>query len=242
MKSSILLVAYIVATINPWIQLSWAEPPGAPNLNGQYIFDEDNIVAQVGPGPGVSDREITVAPLRIAGDLGSGDAPCVDSASTGDGDPGSVINYTILVLSIVLWGVSLFLIYEGSRFQKWMTAGDEAAPHPESGVTFSVGFSILIFLLWMPYWIFAPSLFDYSSSNIVRNIFWHPLDYAPAFILASLPAALIGLLKFLVAAQISYNKKDETGIRVTSPMPALIGAIVTLITLAASIVTLVTAF
>jgi len=189
MKSFILLVACIMAMINPWIQMSWAAPPGAaPNLNVQY----------------------------------------------------SVINYTILVLSIVLCGISLFLVCEGSKYQEWATAGDEAAPHPKSGVKFSIAFPVLIFILWVPYWINAPYFFGYSSSGIVHNIIFHPLDYAPAFILASLPAALIGLLKFLLAAQILYNKKGETGISVTSPVPALIGATLTLITLTASIVTLAT--
>lgn len=189
-------------------------------------------------------RDAVAAPPDLPPDFqiqGGGSSGIGGNVTGGIGGPGTgglgidISDYTLLVLSVVLFTISLYLAYEGSRFQKWTTAGDEAAPDPKSGLDYLGLVSIIILLLWVPYWIYLPG----DRGNFMEFIVTNARSFSPAFFLASIPPAMVALLKFSVAAYSSYYGGNKKGVRLRSPVPSLLGVIITLISLSASIVTLV---
>ena len=58
----------------------------------------------------------------------------------------------LLLASVAMCAMSFFLLHQSARFLKWVTAKDETAPNPWSGVVFAYILSLAIIELSCFYW------------------------------------------------------------------------------------------
>lgn len=150
----------------------------------------------------------------------------------------------LLLASIAMFAISFFLLHQAVGFQKWVTSKDEAAPNPQAGIGLSwalalamVLFSVLYWLVRHPFDLFytGPEAFRWVISN-------RPSELAIGPLLGSVVPAAIAIFKFVTAGFIMHGAGQEVPPLSRSPMAALAGALFTLISLAASIATLIMFF
>lgn len=142
--------------------------------------------------------------------------------------------------------ISIFLLYEGAQFLKRLTEKKKYKYDFDVVIPIAASFGILA--IWAVYLYFYPSLYKLKSDSsykeyfLLLNALTHPRIFAPVFFLASLMAASVGLLKFSTAAILSFqyetkNKKENSSFKRLT-WAAIIGAIITAITLATNAVIL----
>jgi hypothetical protein len=148
----------------------------------------------------------------------------------------------LLLASIALCAMSFFLLLEAARFQKWVTAKDETAPNPWAGFGFACLLSFAMVVSSTGYWMLChPPSFDLVGADdvflwVIAN---RPSELAIGWLLASVVPSVMAIFKYVMASTIMHSADKETPALSRSPMAALVGAIFSLITLAASIVTLI---
>lgn len=148
----------------------------------------------------------------------------------------------LLLASIALCAMSFYLLLEAARFQKWVTAKDETAPNPWAGFAFTCFLSLAMVGSWTAYWMFChqpPFDLEWPDGVFLWVIANRPSELAVGPLLGSVVPAVMAIFKFTMASTIMHGAGKETPALSRSPMSALVGAIFSLITLAASIVTLI---
>jgi hypothetical protein len=145
--------------------------------------------------------------------------------------------------------ISFFLLHQAAEFQRWVTANDKAAPGSRAGIGLAWTLGILMVLCSALYWIFLhplpPNLLG-GRAEPGEVISWfvssRPSDLAPGPLLGSIAPSALAVFKFLVAGFIMRAAGPEAPPLSRSPAAALAGALFALISLAASIATLIMFF
>jgi hypothetical protein len=150
----------------------------------------------------------------------------------------------LLLASVAMFVISFFLLHQAVGFLQWVTAKDKAAPNPWAGVGLAVALSIAMILFSTTYWLVhhpphhevtGPDVFFWVISN-------RPSELATGPLLGSIVPAAMAIFKFVTAGFIMRGAGQESPPLSRSPTAALAGAVFTLISLAASIATLVMFF
>jgi hypothetical protein len=150
----------------------------------------------------------------------------------------------LLLASIALFAISFFLLHQAIAFQKWVTAKDESAPNPRAGVGLAWGLALAMVLFSTVYWLVrhpphpgdtGPEAFRWVMSN-------RPSELAIGPLLGSLIPSAIAIFKFITSGFIMRGAGNDVPPLSRSPIAALAGAIFTLISLSASIATLIMFF
>jgi hypothetical protein len=151
-------------------------------------------------------------------------------------------NPWLLLASVAMFAISFFLLHQAVAFQKWITAKDEAAPNPRAGVGLAWGLALAMVVFSTLYWLVGhpppqpgvagPEAFRWFMSN-------RPSELAIGPLLGSTIPSAIAIFKFITAGFIMRGAGKEVPPLSRSPVAALAGAIFTLISLSASIATLI---
>src|ERR1043165_4146669 len=103
-------------------------------------------------------------------------------------------NFILLLLALFLWAISLFLVAEAAKSQKWALGGD-GLPDPYSGVGMSQFLSFLFVLLW------AARVFLMSQPqdpfHFLSQLLVKPDQLTAGILLAVFPPVVVGLVKLV---------------------------------------------
>ena len=106
--------------------------------------------------------------------------------------------FVTLLISILLWAVSLFLVAEAAKSQQWALGNKDGIPEARSGVDMSQLLSCLFVLLW-----FGRELFLAQPAEGPFHFIWQllekPEQLTPGILLAVFPPLLVGLVKLITA-------------------------------------------
>lgn len=160
-------------------------------------------------------------------------------------------DFTFFLFSVALLIVSFFLLYEGVKIQKVITTGKKHKFNLEKEILVPIiaSFSILgigVFYLFSYQTLCELALNAKNSEYRFERekfLFFYYLSkprlLASAFLIASLIPAMVGLLKFLMITVSPFKQgtkaKTEIGFAQRLTWSALLGAIITAITLATSV-------
>lgn len=149
-----------------------------------------------------------------------------------------------LLLAILFLVFSLFMVHESASIQKKLSRGDENAPDASLGLMVAWISACGIVLFWF-YHAATTSIgvsgFDYEYASALFGLMTsQPSKFTPAFLLAGILPAAIAIYHFSIATfhRSPTNTSDEILGR-RSPISAIVGAVVTIIGLVASIATLI---
>jgi hypothetical protein len=111
-------------------------------------------------------------------------------------------NFVLLVIAIVFWAISLFLVAEAAKIQQWALGEQEGILNPHSGVDISQLLSCLFVLLW-----FARELFSTQPTqdpfHLVLQLLVKPELLTPGILLAVFPPLIVGMVKLITALGIT---------------------------------------
>lgn len=149
-----------------------------------------------------------------------------------------------LLLALLFFLYSLFMLYESFVIQGKVSAIDVNAPRPFIGVLLGASSSIGVLALW--FWLALSPTRAASDGPLdwlvalPTALITQPIRYMSAFLVAGVLPAAISLYYFFVATFHRFPSPDAHGTaRQRSPVSAIIGAVITFISLVASIVTLI---
>ncbi len=105
-------------------------------------------------------------------------------------------DFILLLLAIMIWMVSLFLVGEAAKSQRWVFGGVEGMPDPYSGVFMSQLVSFCFILLWFGR-ILLLGRFPREPMEFLAQILLRPAPLTPGFLVASFPPLIVGLVKLI---------------------------------------------
>lgn len=117
-------------------------------------------------------------------------------------------HFVLLLVALLLWAISLFLVGEAAKSQRWALGGPEGMPEPYSGVAMSQVLSCLFILLWI--------LRSYLSIRPAQDPFYflsqmlvHPEQLTPGFLLGVFPPLIVGVVKLVTALVVSRGDLEN---------------------------------
>jgi hypothetical protein len=117
-------------------------------------------------------------------------------------------NFIFLLISLLLWAVSLFLVGEAAKSQKWAVGGAGAIPDPYSGVAMSQLLSCLFILLWLARAFFsmhpAPNPLHFIPQLLVNSE-----QLTPGILLGTYPPLVVGVVKLMTALVVSRGDTES---------------------------------
>lgn len=149
-----------------------------------------------------------------------------------------------LLLAILFLVFSLFMVHESASIQKKLLREDDNAPDSSLGLIISWLSACGIILFWFynaTQTRIGPSGFDYEYASVLFGLLiGQPSKFIPAFLLAGILPAAIAIYYFSIATFHRPPTKTSNEIFVhRSPISAIVGAVVTIIGLVASVATLI---
>lgn len=119
-------------------------------------------------------------------------------------------SFILLLLSITLWMVSLFLVVEAAKSQRWAFGVGEGIPDPHSGVFMSQVISFCFILLWLLR-TFLLTRVPQELMQFLSLVLLRPGQFTPGFLLASFPPLVVGLVKLTTVLAGSRWRQGEDG-------------------------------
>ena len=120
-------------------------------------------------------------------------------------------DFVLLVFSLTVWMVSLFLVGEAAKSQRWVFRGTEGIPDPYSGVTMSQLLSLVFIVLWLGRLVLTNRLSVLQPSALLTEILVRPVPIIPGIVLASFPPLIVGIVKLatvLVVRRGTFGEED----------------------------------
>jgi len=115
--------------------------------------------------------------------------------------------FVLLLIALLLWAVSLFLVGEAAKSQRWALGGPEGMPEPYSGVAMSQLLSCLFILLWI-----ARSYLSIRPAQdplyFISQLLVRPEQLAPGFLLGVFPPLIVGVVKLITALVVSRGELE----------------------------------
>jgi hypothetical protein len=148
-------------------------------------------------------------------------------------------DFAALLTSFIVWCLAFFLLHDAGRFQKWQSADDDHAPDPLTGIGLAWVVSLSAFVAWGWY---VATLFRLEGifPDDIRNdplmgllVLGVPRLLVPGVLIAALFPAAVAVFKYVTASLATRTPGGGPRLR------GLVGALVALINLGASVATLV---
>ena len=92
--------------------------------------------------------------------------------------------------------VSLFLVIEAAKSQRWAFGSSEGKPDPYSGVFMSQMISICFILLWFVRTLLLTRL-PQEPLEFLTRVLLRPGQFTPGFLMASFPPLIVGLVELI---------------------------------------------
>lgn len=154
--------------------------------------------------------------------------------------PERVVPVWYVPIAVALWSISIFLLYQGAAFFKWVAKGGKTAPNARAGIALAwvlSGGSFIFFFFQSP-------LADHEilPLGLVTFLSRDPEAFSQALLFASLPIGVFAAYKFLVTVSLARSTQIKASSPAQSPVALLVGGIFTLLQLAGSIASLIAIF
>lgn len=117
-------------------------------------------------------------------------------------------DFILLLLSITIWMVSLFLVTEAAKSQKWAFGSVEGIPEPYSGVVLSQVISICFILLWLVRTLLLTRL-PHEPLQLLAQVLLRPGQFTPGLLVASFPPLIVGVVKLITVLAVSRGRLAE---------------------------------
>jgi len=119
-----------------------------------------------------------------------------------------MMEFVLFLFSLTLWMVSLFLVGEAGKSQKWAFSGVEGLVDPYAGVAMSQVVSLLFVFLWFLRLFLmtrpAPDPWYFVSQLVV-----HPQQLTPGILLANFPPLILGIVKLITVLVVSRGLAED---------------------------------
>lgn len=175
------------------------------------------------------------------------------AGNPGTGDPGGApafadIPFALLLVSVILWLLSLLLLVEASQFKQRAEQGARIAPHEEAtasgwlfmfrkvrlDITIPLILSLVVLGIWSEYLSRVRGMS--GLFHLLPSYFFHaPTMVTPGFLLASLVPGVVALLRFTTGVILLPTTTAS------SKASGLAGALVTIVQLIGSGISLIRA-
>ena len=117
-------------------------------------------------------------------------------------------DFVLLLFSITLWMVSLFLVGEAAKSQKWAFSGIEGLVDPYAGVAMSQTVSLLFVFLWFLR-LFLINRPVQDPLSFLSQILLRPQLLTPGILLANFPPLILGIVKLITALVVSRGSAED---------------------------------
>ena len=116
--------------------------------------------------------------------------------------------FVLLLIALLLWAISLFLVGEAAKSQRWALGGREGMPEPYSGVAMSQVLSLLFILLWVArvYISLRPGR---DPLYFLSQLLARPEQLTPGFLLGVFPPLIVGVVKLVTALVASRGELEN---------------------------------
>jgi hypothetical protein len=104
--------------------------------------------------------------------------------------------------------VSLFLVAEAAKSQRWAFGVGEGIPDPHSGVFMSQIISFCFILLWLVRTLLLTRM-PQEPMQFLSHVLLRPGQFTPGFLLATFPPLVVGLVKLTTVLAGSRWKLGE---------------------------------
>jgi len=115
--------------------------------------------------------------------------------------------FVLLLIALLLWAISLFLVGEAAKSQRWALGGPEGMPEPYSGVAMSQLLSCLFIVLWI-----ARSYLSIRPAQdplyFISQLLVRPEQLTPGFLLGVFPPLIVGVVKLITALVVSRGELE----------------------------------
>ena len=108
------------------------------------------------------------------------------------------LNFVLLILAILLWAMSLFLVAEAAKGLKWVVGERPGAPQPFSGVDMSQLLSCFFVLLWLARQLLLTKP-GQNPFSFLSDLLVNPESLTPGILLAVFPPLVVGIMKLITA-------------------------------------------
>ena len=150
-------------------------------------------------------------------------------------------NFILFLIALFLWAISLFLVNEAAKTQRWALGGPGGMPEPYSGVAMSQLLSCLFILLWLArIYVLIPHSME--PLRFITQLFAGPEQLTPGLLLAVFPPLIVGFVKLLTALMVSHGEMESKIERRNRLWVTSVLIVVHLIIAAAAAMTLIRAF
>jgi hypothetical protein len=116
-------------------------------------------------------------------------------------------NFVLLLIAILLWAISLFLVGEAAKSQRWALGGPTGMPEPYSGVAMSQLLSCLFILLWVAR-VFVLTQHTADPLRFIPQLLATPERLTPGILLGVFPPLIVGVVKLVTALVISHGEME----------------------------------
>jgi hypothetical protein len=117
-------------------------------------------------------------------------------------------NFVLLLIAVLLWAVSLFLVGEAAKSQRWALGGPGGMPEPYSGVGMSQMLSLLFIFLWLAR-VFVMSRPAPDLLRFIPQLLASPEQLTPGILLAVFPPLVVGVVKLATALVVSHGQTES---------------------------------
>jgi len=117
-------------------------------------------------------------------------------------------NFILLLIALLLWAISLFLVAEAAKNQKWVWGERDGIPDPYSGVAMSQLLSCLFIFLWLAR-AFVLTQPTQDPFHFVSQLLVKPEQLTPGILLAVFPPLIVGLVKLITALVVSRGEMEN---------------------------------
>jgi hypothetical protein len=116
-------------------------------------------------------------------------------------------NFVLLLISVLLWAISLFLVGEAAKSQRWALGGPGGMPEPYSGVAMSQILSCLFIFLWLAR-VFVLTRPASDPLHFIPQLLAKPEELTPGLLLAVFPPLVVGIVKLATALVVSHGEME----------------------------------
>jgi hypothetical protein len=116
-------------------------------------------------------------------------------------------NFVLMLIAVLLWAISLFLVGEAAKSQRWALGGPGGMPEPYSGVGMSQLLSCLFVFLWLAR-VFLLTRPAPDPLRFIPQLLASPEQLTPGLLLAVFPPLIVGVVKLVTALVVSHGEME----------------------------------
>ena len=129
-------------------------------------------------------------------------------ANLSAGDLLQMNDFIILLIAILLWAMSLYLVGEAAKNQKWAVGSPSGKPETYAGVVMSQLLSVLFILLWMGR-VYLSTRPRPGIEQFADQLLLNPGPVLPGLLFAIFPPLLVGMVKQITTIVVSHGELEN---------------------------------